>query len=53
MNIALSILILAACYYTFTYGKSLWVDEQNKLGGFGAVLAAAAGAALPIVLLLS
>lgn len=53
MKIAEIIMILAGCYYTFTYGKSLWVDEQNKLGGFGAVLAAAAGAAAPIILLLS
>lgn len=34
------IFILASGYYTFTYGKSLWVDDKNKLGGVGAVLLA-------------
>jgi hypothetical protein len=32
----LLLLILGSSYYTFTFGKSLWVDDHNKLGGFGA-----------------
>lgn len=41
--------LLAAGYYTFTYGKSLWVDDSNKLAGFGAVFLAALATAAPII----
>jgi len=41
--------ILACGYYTFTYGKSLWVDDRNKLAGFGTVFLALLGTAAPII----
>lgn len=52
MKIAASIFILASGYYTFTYGRSLWVDDRNKLGGVGAVLAALLSIIAPILILL-
>ncbi|MGI6451006.1 MAG: hypothetical protein ACOX3R_12255 [Desulfitobacteriia bacterium] len=53
MKTVLLLIALAGSYYTCTFGRSLWVDDRNKLGGFGAVLAAIAGAAGPLLLLLS
>lgn len=46
-----SIIVLAGGYYTYTYGKSLWSDDKNKLGGFGAILAAVLSTAGPILFL--
>jgi len=51
MKIAVSVLILTSCYYTFTYAKSLWVDDKNKLGGFGAGMAAMIGAVGLLILI--
>ncbi|HHV64117.1 MAG TPA: hypothetical protein GXX46_03455 [Peptococcaceae bacterium] len=45
MKIFSMLVALVGSYYTFTFGRSLWVDDKNKLGGFGAVLAAFAGVA--------
>lgn len=44
--------ILCAGYYALTYGISLWKNEANKLGGFGAILAAAIGTIAPILFIL-
>lgn len=49
---AFIVFILAAAYYTFTFGQSLWRDDHNKLGGFGAVLIAVISAAVPFVFLI-
>lgn len=38
MSYVTIIFILIGSYYTLTFGKSLWVDDQNKLGGVGAVV---------------
>lgn len=43
--------ILAASYYTVTYGVSVWRREKNKPGGVSVILLALLGAALPIALL--
>ncbi|UWG96218.1 hypothetical protein LPY66_15105 [Dehalobacter sp. DCM] len=45
---AFILLILASSYYTFTFGQSLWRDDHNKLGGFGAMLIAFISASLPV-----
>lgn len=41
-------LMLCAGYYCLTYGISLW-NEKNKLGGFGAMLAAVIGTIVPVL----
>lgn len=46
-------LMLCGGYYCLTYGINLWKVEKNKLGGFGAILAAAAGTIIPIIYMLS
>jgi len=48
----LGIFILCAGFYTLTYGLSLWNDDRNKLGGFGAILIAILGTLLPIAFLI-
>lgn len=53
MKIAEIIFILACCYYTLTYAKSLWVDEKNKLGAVGAGLAGMIGTVGPVIMLLA
>lgn len=45
--------MMCAGYYCLTYGISLWKAEKNKLGGFGAILAAIAGTIVPIIYMLS
>jgi hypothetical protein len=52
LKITAFIFILAATYYTFTYGKSLWVDDNNKLAAIGAMFVAVAGAIASITLIL-
>lgn len=47
----LVLIILASSYYTFTYGRSLWVDDQNKIGAIGAALLAITSIAAPIYVL--
>jgi len=49
LKITVSIFILAATYYTITYGKSLWVDDKNKLAAIGAMLAATASMIVSII----
>jgi hypothetical protein len=49
IKIALLLFLAASGYYPFTYGKSLWVEEKNKLGGFGAALIAVASTVVPIL----
>jgi hypothetical protein len=45
-------LMLCAGYYCLTYGISLWNCEKNKLGGFGAIMAALIGIIVPILYIL-
>ncbi len=47
-----ALFILACGYYTFTYGKSLWKDENNVLGGMGAIIMAGIGTLIPIAYML-
>ncbi len=49
--IILAIFILGVGYHTFTFGRSLWKEEKNKLGGFGAILIAVLGIVIPIAML--
>lgn len=51
MLFILSFVILGACYYTLTYGISLWRESSNKLGGFGAIVIAVIGSVAPIIML--
>jgi hypothetical protein len=51
MKIALTLFIIAANYYTFTYAQSLWRDEDNKPAAFGAALLSFFGTALPVYVL--
>ncbi len=46
---AIVLFILTSGYYTLTFGKSLWVDDYNKLGAVGAALAALIGTVVPII----
>lgn len=50
-HIILAIFILGVGYHTFTFGKSLWKDEKNKLGAFGAILIATLGTVVPLALM--
>lgn len=43
--------MLLTGYYALTYGISLWKEDENKLGGFGAMAAAVIGTVIPIVVL--
>ncbi|NLI91593.1 MAG: hypothetical protein GX434_05125 [Peptococcaceae bacterium] len=49
----LLLFVFASSYYTFTFGKSLWTDDQNKIGGFGAVLISFLSAAATVVFMLT
>ena len=45
-----AVLFMLTCgYYTFTYGRSLWKDENNVIGGMGAIIIAEIGTLVPIV----
>jgi hypothetical protein len=46
---ALVLFVLASGYYTLTFSKSLWVDDNNKLGAVGAGLAALISTVVPII----
>lgn len=46
-----TLFMLGCGYYTLTYGISLWRDDKNKLGGFGAAAVAILGTVVPIVVL--
>ena len=49
IRIAAALFIFSCGYYTFTYGRSLWKDDNNKLGGFGVAVAAFIGTMLPVL----
>lgn len=51
MVYVLAIFILCSGYYTLTFGLYMWKRERNKLGGFGAILLAAAGTIWPIIIM--
>lgn len=51
MTYIYSLVILCVGYYTFTYAISLWRDENNILGSFGAGLISIIGTIVPIVVL--
>lgn len=48
MKIILSLIIIAACYYSFSYGIYLWKIEKEKLAGFGVLLLTFFGTVIPI-----
>lgn len=52
MKYLIILFMLCSGYYCLTYGISLWKAEKNKLGGFGAILAAAIGTIVPIIYML-
>lgn len=52
MKYFMILFILCSGYYTLTYGISLQKDKANKLGSFGAILAAAVGTFVPILFIL-
>ena len=47
----LSLFIVCAGYYTLTFGITMWKQENNKLGGLGAVILAIIGTIVPIIVL--
>lgn len=49
MKILLSLIIIAADYYSLTYGIYLWKRENKKLAGFGVLLITFLGIVVPIV----
>jgi hypothetical protein len=49
--VILLIFILGVGYHTFTFGRSLWKDEKNKLGAFGAILIAVLGTIIPLAMM--
>ncbi|NLL51300.1 MAG: hypothetical protein GX248_01195 [Peptococcaceae bacterium] len=51
MKIVLVILILGVNYYTFTYAKSLWKDDHNKLAACGVAVLALLAIASPVFIL--
>lgn len=40
-------------YYTFTYGLSLWKDDNNKLGAISTMFVAIIGTAVPLFVLIT
>lgn len=44
-------LMLLAGYYTLTYGVSLWKEDNNRLGGFGAIAITIIGTIAPIIVM--
>ncbi|WPC44044.1 hypothetical protein [Clostridium sp. JS66] len=48
MKIMLSLIIIAACYYSFSYGIYLWKIEKERLAGFGVLLLTFLGIVIPI-----
>ncbi|HEY5563510.1 MAG TPA: hypothetical protein VIK72_17455 [Clostridiaceae bacterium] len=44
----LIILIISCCYYTLTYGLSLWKNGNNKEGSIFTILIAFLGTVIPI-----
>ncbi|MCI1945047.1 hypothetical protein [Clostridium luticellarii] len=53
MKYMLCFLILCSGYYTFSYGISLWVRENNGLAAFGVWLLAVVSTLVPIIMLMS
>ncbi|KZL89662.1 hypothetical protein [Clostridium magnum] len=49
MKILLSLIIITANYYSFTYGIYLWKRENNRLAAFGVLLITFMGIIVPIV----
>lgn len=49
MKILLSLIIIMANYYSFTYGIYLWKRENNKLAAFGVLFITFMGIVVPIV----
>jgi len=48
----LVVFLLTAAYYTLTYARSLWKDDQNKPGGAGAALLALLGLVVPVIVMM-
>jgi len=46
-----AVFLLAAGYYSFTYGISVWKNENNKLGGIFVVLLSLVGTLFPLIVL--
>ncbi|MHC6178985.1 hypothetical protein ACYUJ6_03900 [Clostridium sp. JNZ X4-2] len=53
MRYILCFLILCSGYYTFSYGFSIWMRENNRLAAFGVWLLASVSTLIPIVMLIS
>lgn len=51
MKILLSLIVIAMCYYSFSYGVYLWKNENSKLAGFGVLLITFMGVVIPIVVI--
>ncbi|MDP4089183.1 MAG: hypothetical protein Q8930_07955 [Bacillota bacterium] len=49
MKVLLSLVVMAAGYYSLSYGVYLWKNEESKLPGFGVILITLLGVILPII----
>lgn len=49
MKLILSLIIIASCYYSFSYGVYLWKTEKNKIAGFGVLFITLLGVIVPMV----
>lgn len=51
MIYVLVLFIICSGYYTLTFGIYMWKQENNSLGGFGAISLAVIGTIAPIIVL--
>lgn len=51
MIYVLSLFIICSGYYTLTFGITMWKQENNRLGGFGAVSLAVLGTIVPLLVM--
>ncbi|MEY8764097.1 MULTISPECIES: hypothetical protein [Clostridium] len=53
MKYILCFLIICSGYYTFSYGVSVWVEENNRLAAFGVWLLDAASTLISIMMIVN
>ncbi|WP_446898574.1 hypothetical protein ACSVC9_01225 [Clostridium sp. LBM24168] len=51
MRYIISFLIIAANYYTFSYGVFMYKNENNRLGAFGAYIISMGVSIISIIIL--
>ncbi|PYG87397.1 uncharacterized protein DUF3953 [Ruminiclostridium sufflavum DSM 19573] len=51
MLFILSFFIICSGYYTLTFGINMWKQDNNKLGGFGAIFLALISTIVPVAVI--